>query len=1006
MKKIFILFYILFTVNFLNAQTITTDPIYPVSTLPVTLTFNAVGTGLEGYTGDVYAHTGVTIEGVGQWQHVIGSWGDNLTQPKLTSTGTNTYELVINTSINDFYGVLVGETVTEICIVFRSADKSKQTSDLFLNVYSPYVVSINQPDSTSIYSVNDNVDISAVALFANSMKIFVNDIEVASSLADNILHTVVATQTGKNSVKVEATDGTLTLTDLTYFFVRDNNVIEDLPSPDLVDGINYIDPNTVTLVLYAPFKNFVYVKGSFNNWELSSSNQMKQTTDGNTYWITLTGLTSGQEYAYQYVIDGNLTVADTYSDKILDPWNDQYISDETYPGLFQYPDGKTTGIVSVFQTNQTPYTWNVSNFTKPAKEKLVIYELHIRDFIAKQNYQTLIDTIAYLKNLGITAIELMPVNEFEGNSSWGYNPAFHFAPDKAYGTKDKLKEFIDVCHTNGIAVIMDIVLNHSYGQLPLVQMYFDPEAGDYGQPSANNPWFNQTSPNTSYSWGYDFNHESLDTKKYVSRVVKYWLTDYKFDGFRFDFTKGFTNTVGDGWAYDQSRIDILKQYADIIWTAEPEAYVILEHFADNSEEKILSDYGMMIWGNITYAYAQASMGFVSGSDIDWISYKNRGWTNPSLVGYMESHDEERMMFRNLNFGNSSGDYDIREKETALQRAELAGAFFFTVPGPKMIWQFEELGYDVSIDDPCRVCDKPLHWEYYLDQNRFRLMSVFKELIKLKNENEVFSTDNFTITDGVVKKIVLEHTSGNSIVIGNFGTSASSAIPNFVHTGMWYDFFSGAEFNIQNADTAFNLAAGEFYIFTDFKLEKPLIPSAPIATDVYVEGDITVGSTIQAKYTYSDANDDIEGETQIQWYSATSEAGNGIAAIESETGTEFTIPRADYGKYYMIKVTPKSLTTDLSTGLTASSILYGPVRFAPAEKDPLVRPNLSSDIIYVDNISAYSEVKVVDIMGHVINIISTEEAKENGISIINLPRGIYYVRLEGTGDPYSIKFIKY
>lgn len=79
---------------------------------------------------------------------------------------------------------------------------------------------------------------------------------------------------------------------------------------------------------------------------------------------------------------------------------------------------------------------------KPDVNHLVIYELHIRDFLASHSYKDLIDTISYLKRLGINAIELMPVSEFEGNDSWGYNPSFYFAADKYYGPKDQLKNLL------------------------------------------------------------------------------------------------------------------------------------------------------------------------------------------------------------------------------------------------------------------------------------------------------------------------------------------------------------------------------------------------------------------------------------------------------------------------------------------------------------------------------------------------------------------------------------
>ena len=104
------------------------------------------------------------------------------------------------------------------------------------------------------------------------------------------------------------------------------------------------------------------------------------------------------------------------------------------------------------------YNWQNTNFTAPENKNLLIYELLVRDFVQKRNYQTLIDTLGYLDKLGINAIELMPPGEFENNESWGYNPSFHMALDKYYGTPEKFKEFVDSCHGRGIAVIVDMVL--------------------------------------------------------------------------------------------------------------------------------------------------------------------------------------------------------------------------------------------------------------------------------------------------------------------------------------------------------------------------------------------------------------------------------------------------------------------------------------------------------------------------------------------------------------------
>lgn len=604
--------------------------------------------------------------------------------------------------------------------------------------------------------------------------------------------------------------------------------IADLPE-GVIDGINYVDDSTVTLVLHAPYyKKFVYVIGDFNNWQVDQNYFMKQTPDRQRYWLTLSGLDANTEYRFQYFVDGEIRIADPYAEKILDPWNDRYISNSTYPNLIPYPEGLTSEIVSSFQINQEEYQWQVTDFERPPKEKLVIYELLVRDFIAAHDYKTLTDTLDYFERLGINAIELMPVNEFEGNESWGYNPSFYFALDKYYGPKNDLKMFVDECHKRGIAVLGDLVLNHSYGQSPLVRLFFE-----NGKPSSSNPWYNVDNnfQNPDAQWGYDFDHESTATQRFVDRVNDYWLTEFLFDGFRFDFTKGIGNNVknkySDPWGgkYDADRIRLLKRMADQIWLNHPTAYVILEHFADNTEEIELSNHGMMLWGNSNDNYNEATMGWNENgkSDFSWGFYKKRGWSNPHLVTYMESHDEERLMNKNLKYGNSSGDYSIKYLSTALDRIKLAASFFLTLPGPKMIWQFGELGYDYSIDYNGRVGNKPIRWDYYEKQNRKNLYRTFSALLKLRNENEAFTSNSSIVSlsvSGAIKRINISHDSLNVSIIGNFGVTTSSIDPKFQHTGMWYNYFFADSIDVVNTNENIQLNPGEFFIYTDKKLESP------------------------------------------------------------------------------------------------------------------------------------------------------------------------------------------
>jgi len=833
---IFFLIFLFFSGLTIQGQTVYSDPEFLTADEPVTIYFNASGTPLENYSGDIYTHTGITI-GENQWQYVIGDWGVNTTQPKLTKVTSNLYKLVMDQGVRDFYGAPAAADITELCFVFRSDDSDTQTADLFLPVFNNELsIVIQSPElyDDIILLEGDSIFVSAVSPLADSMYLYLNNEKIAAvegfSINDTIIAENVSNYGDLQWVTVKAMNETEMVADSFSFQVLPPPPVAELPA-GITDGINYISETSVILCLYAPGKRFVFVIGEFNEFTYSISNYMNLTPDGNRFWIQIDGLVPGQEYAFQYTIEDEAYIGDPYCEKVLDPWNDQYINNATYPNLKPYPLSNNQGIMSVLQTNQEPYNWQNTSFTPPAKTDLVIYELLIRDFTAAHTYNSLIDTLNYLKNLGINAIELMPVNEFEGNLSWGYNPNYYFAPDKYYGPKNTLKAFIDACHNEGIAVILDVVYNHSFGTSPYVLMYWDPITN---APSADSPFYNSV-PKHDFNVGFDMNHESPATKQYISRALKFWLTEYKVDGYRFDLSKGFTqkNTLGNtgAWGqYDQSRIDILNQYADTVFAYNSNAYVILEHFADNSEEKVLSSDGMMLWGNMNYAYTEASMGWNNTSDLSWGSYKQRGWSSPHLVDYMESHDEERLMAKNLHYGNTSGNYNVQDTSTALQRAALAASFFFTIPGPKMIWQFGELGYDYWINYPGvigegdhRTDQKPIRWDYFSNYRRKLLYNIYASLIHLKTTYPAFSTTDFNQSvGGAQKQIQLNDAAMNVTVVGNFDVTTATMTVNFQHGGIWYDYFAGDSITDATTSYSLDLGPGEFRIYTDVELAHPEI----------------------------------------------------------------------------------------------------------------------------------------------------------------------------------------
>ncbi len=833
---------LLLSISSVLSQVIVVTPPLPTDMDGVEVVFDATqgSGGLAGYTGDVYAHTGVITNlstSSADWKYVKAGWGINIPDCKLTSLGNNKWKLVIGPSIRQYYAVPASEQILKMAFVFRSGvqvsgswleGKDTGGADIFYDVYpSGLSVKITNPDQNLIFAqLNQPFTVIVSSFMADTTILFSGGQRIATTTGTSITQDITPAGYGLFLVRAEAKNSTKIVADSFYYFVRPPVTVVPLPA-GITEGINYIGDNTVILCLYAPLKEFVFAIGDFNNWMPDTSYYMKRTPDGKRYWIQINNLIKGKEYIYQYLVDGSIKIGDPYAHKVSDPYDDQYINNSTYPGLIPYPAGKTTGRATVLQTGQTAYNWQNTTFTPPAVTDMVIYELLIRDFTSEHTFQSVIDTLGYLKRLGINTIELMPVGEFEGNLSWGYNPNYYFAVDKYYGPADKLKEFIDACHGMGIAVIDDIVLNHAFGSSPYVLLYWDQVNN---RPSATSPYYNPI-PKHDYNVGFDINHESPDSKYYVSRILKYWLTEFKFDGYRFDLSKGFTQTntlgnVGLWGQYDQSRINILSAYYDTIIATKPAARLILEHFADNSEEKVLASKGMLLWGNINYNYTGAAKADISNSDFSWGAYTSRGWAEPGLVSYMESHDEERQMFGCISAGNSLGNYSIRDTTTALNRAALAATFFFTIPGPKMIWQFGERGYDYSINWPSgtsasRLDNKPPRWDYMSQNRRVHLYNTYTSLIRLRNENPVFKTTDISLdVTGFMKKIRLHNDTIAAVVLGNFGLTAGIITPSFFSTGIWFDYLTGDSLVVSDVNAGVNLNAGEARLYMTQKVANP------------------------------------------------------------------------------------------------------------------------------------------------------------------------------------------
>lgn len=649
---------------------------------------------------------------------------------------------------------------------------------------------------------------------------------------------------GSNTIEIlaitEAGESRNQTVSFTYIATPD---VVDQPRPaGLEDGITYHndDPSTVSFSLYAPGKEFVYVIGDHSDWQAQEAFLMKRDeirSDSVHYWITIDDFMPGDTYRFQYLIDGEIRTADLFSELVLHPTLDGYISETIYPNRPAYPSGLTTEIVSVIQPGREAYEWQTPHFERPPVEEMVIYELLLRDFVEESSFEVLRDTLGYLQNLGVNVIELMPVSEFDGNLSWGYNPVFHGALDKSYGTRRAFKRFVDEAHSRGMAVILDVVYNHAHDNSPLVRTFGTSRAGSF---AAGNPLLG---PGHAYNVFYHLNHDHPYIKYWLDRMNRYWLETYRVDGFRFDLSKGFASNVNNQSLLDGNnplRIENLKRMYDAIREYDESAYVILEHFAANSEERELEAYGMLLWGNHNFNYSEGVMGYneQNKSNMSGIYFGNRNFTNPHLIGYMESHDEQWIMHKARAFGNQDNlDHDVRNLDVALQRMKLAGAFFFTIPGPKMLWQFGELGYgwgdgecvkpgdgsngDCRPQDPGRTAEKPVRWNYYDEENRNRLYRSWGELVRLRQSSPAFSSSDTEFQSslgGSTKWITLNHDDMDVVIIGNFDVKQGNLAVQFPYSGSWHDFVTGRTEEFEGGITDFTLAPAEFRIYTSRKIE--------------------------------------------------------------------------------------------------------------------------------------------------------------------------------------------
>ena len=181
------------------------------------------------------------------------------------------------------------------------------------------------------------------------------------------------------------------------------------------------------------------------------------------------------------------------------------------------------------------------------------------------------------------------------------------------------------------------------------------------------------------------------------------------------------------------------------------------------------------------------------------------------------------MFKAKSYGNKSGNHDVKKTPVALERMKTAGALFFLIPGPKMIWQFGELGYDISINEGGRLGEKPIKWDYLQDSQRKNLFNTWSYLISLRKANPIFNhrdSNLKTWLNGPVKKIQFDYEGKHAFVAGNFDVVPKEVSIESSHNGPWHHVFLGDTISFNSQNVKITIPPGTFIFLTDFEVDYP------------------------------------------------------------------------------------------------------------------------------------------------------------------------------------------
>lgn len=777
----------------INAAVFTTSPVpLQQSSQNVKIIFNAQESGVAGLmsASELYAHIGVCKRGTTDWDKVKGGWSDNTADKKFVKNSAGLWELNIG-DINTYFGLPAGYDAGKIAIIARTATGSAQTKDFFLDI-APEGFAINFSYNTEnlVISAPTNITFTLSATEAANLSIKVDGQSIGTATNATTLSKAYNFNTvGKfYEVTATATKGNQTLTETVTVAYPTASAQANYPGGVPKMGAVKQADGSVIFCIAAPQKKSVIIVPSWDNYQTLNKNVMKyQDYNGNRYfWTQVSGLKNDQYYPYYYLVDGMTKVADPCATLMLDPYSDKWLPAGIWAEeMPKYPYDKFEDtMLAVYRGDIDSYNWSdaTKNFKTPNHTSMVVYEMLLRDFTGDGSDQngkhfgtlrTAMPKLQYLADLGVNVIELMPVMEFNGNNSWGYNTNGYMALDKAYGSPNDLKEFVDWCHRLGMAVVLDIVFNQSDGLHPWYQMY----------PIASNPFYNATSPH-AYNVLNDFRQDNTVLEQHWADVLRFWMNTYKVDGFRFDLVKGLGDNAsyGNTDSYNQSRVNRMKRLNDVITSVKADGIHINELLGAAQEDNANYANGkQMGWNNINYSSGQYAMGWADKCD-DTKGFYSSTWgkTVGGTIDYAESHDEPRVANKVKKSGHASVKYTSNPKKQSIQRLGSLAAQMLLSPGAKMIWQFGEIAAD---DDQGSELDKlraiAPKWDQFSNEGRNALYENYKALCWMRRDNaDLFDGTAAFVQNGFSASLTtpryIKLTKGNREIIGVFNPNISGS----------------------------------------------------------------------------------------------------------------------------------------------------------------------------------------------------------------------------------------